>query len=200
MYRRVKRVLDVTVALPLYVLWWLTFNWPIRIVIRAGSYGHSLLTQERVGLNGASFIILKLRTMHSDAHEIGKANGIRPGEKHKDDPRVTPFGKILRKASIDEVPQLYNIIMGKMSFVGPRPPQRSEVEEWEREYGAALTRKRFEALPGLTGWAQVNGRDSLTPKERLEHDKYYVEHQSFLLDLEILVRTIPTLLNWKSAN
>ncbi len=200
MYQSVKRMLDVAVAVPLYVLWVFTLNVPLRVLIRLGSYGHSLLRQERVGLNSKLFTILKLRTMHSDANEIGEANGIHSHEKpQEDDPRVTPLGKFLRKTSIDEIPQLVNIIRGEMSFVGPRPAQPYEIEEWEVGYGVLAT-KRLGVLPGMTGWAQVNGRDTLTPEEKLKHDAFYVDNQSFWLDLKILVRTIPALLNWKSAN
>ncbi|OGC47210.1 hypothetical protein A2886_01010 [candidate division WWE3 bacterium RIFCSPHIGHO2_01_FULL_42_13] len=200
MYRRIKRGLDLLVAILLYALWTPLSIVLLRIPIRLGSYGHSLLKQERVGLNGQKFTIFKLRTMYSNANEIGRANGIRSHAKPKgDDPRVTPLGKFLRKTSIDEFPQLLNIIRGEMSFIGPRPPQPHEMKEWRAMYGNLAT-KRLEVLPGLTGWAQVNGRDALTPKQRLEHDAYYVENQSFWLDLMILIKTIPTLFKWESAN
>lgn len=139
-------------------------------------------TQERVGLNGRIFKIYKLRSMYIDAEKDG----------HKwaseNDDRITKVGKFIRKTRIDELPQLINIIKGEMSFIGPRPERPEFIQEFLK--GIPDFNDRLLVKPGITGWAQVNGGYSLTPKEKLVLDKYYIENEGFKLDLLILLKTI----------
>lgn len=136
-----------------------------------------LFKQVRPGLNGRSFIVYKFRTMTDERDEIG--------EMLPDHARITTFGIFLRKLSIDELPQLWNVFKGDMSFVGPRPL----LVEYLSLYNERQT-KRHEARPGITGWAQVNGRNAISWDEKFELDIWYVENQSFLLDLKILLLTM----------
>lgn len=139
-------------------------------------------TQERAGLNGRIFKIYKLRSMYVDAEKDG----------HKwaseNDDRITKVGKFIRKTRIDELPQLINIIKGEMSFIGPRPERPEFIQEFLK--GIPDFNDRLLVKPGITGWAQVNGGYSLTPKEKLVLDKYYIENEGFKLDLLILLKTI----------
>ena len=139
-------------------------------------------TQKRVGLNGRVFKIYKLRSMYIDAEKDG------PKWARENDERITKVGRIIRKTRIDELPQLVNIIKGDMSFIGPRPERPELIEEFIKyipDFNDRLLVK-----PGITGWAQVNGGYSLTPKEKLEFDKYYIQNRGFKLDLLILIKTI----------
>lgn len=136
-----------------------------------------LFKQERPGLNGRSFVVYKFRTMTDERDETG--------EMLPDHARLTTFGKFLRKLSIDELPQLWNVFKGDMSFVGPRPL----LVEYLSLYNERQA-KRHEARPGITGWAQVNGRNAISWGEKFELDIWYVENQSFLLDLKILLLTM----------
>jgi lipopolysaccharide/colanic/teichoic acid biosynthesis glycosyltransferase len=137
-----------------------------------------------VGRDGESFEVLKLRTMVVDAERQGAGFAVTSG-----DARITRVGDLLRRTSLDELPQLWNVLRGDMSLVGPRPTLRYQVEQYtERQ------RRRLEVRPGLTGWAQVNGRTSLPWSERIELDVWYVEHRSLALDLQILARTVGVLL------
>jgi lipopolysaccharide/colanic/teichoic acid biosynthesis glycosyltransferase len=150
------------------------------IAIRIETHGHSIYRQHRVGKDGEPFEMLKLRTMVSGAENIGAGLAVNYG-----DPRITRVGKILRRFSIDELPNLINVLRGEMSIVGPRPTIQVQVDQYtERQ------RRRLEVKPGLTGWAQVNGRASLPWHERIELDLWYVEHRSFLLDLRIIAMTV----------
>ena len=141
--------------------------------------GHVLYRQTRVGRGGTDFELLKLRTMVVGAETQGAGYAVDRG-----DPRITRVGRILRRTSIDELPQLWNVLRGEMSIVGPRPTLRYQVERYD-----ARQRRRLDVRPGLTGWAQVHGRASLLWAERIELDVWYVEHRSPLLDLKILLRT-----------
>jgi len=144
-----------------------------------GSGGPVLYRQTRVGKDGSDFELLKLRTMVVGAETIGAGMAVNKG-----DVRITRTGRILRRLSLDELPQLWHVIRGEMSVVGPRPTLRYQVERY-----TAKQRRRLEVKPGITGWAQVHGRASLPWEERIELDVWYVEHRSPRLDLKILART-----------
>ena len=150
------------------------------VAIRLESRGHPLYTQTRVGLDGELFQIYKLRTMVHGAEFTGAGLAIAEG-----DDRITRLGNFLRRYSLDELPNLWNVVRGEMSIVGPRPTLAVQVEQYtERQRG------RLAVKPGITGWAQVNGRASLPWSERIELDLWYVEHRSLRLDLRILMRTV----------
>jgi lipopolysaccharide/colanic/teichoic acid biosynthesis glycosyltransferase len=141
--------------------------------------GPVLYRQTRVGKDGADFELLKLRTMVVGAETQGAGYAVDRG-----DPRITRVGRILRRTSIDELPQLWNVLRGDMSVVGPRPTLRYQVERYDQRQ-----RRRLDVRPGLTGWAQIHGRASLPWAERIELDVWYVEHRSPRVDLKILLRT-----------
>ena len=138
-----------------------------------------LYRQTRVGKDGEDFELLKLRTMVVGAEQKGAGFAVDAG-----DSRITRVGRILRRTSIDELPQLWNVVRGEMSLIGPRPTLRYQVERY-----TARQRRRLDVRPGLTGWAQVHGRATLPWDERIELDVWYVEHRSPLVDLKILLRT-----------
>src|SRR5205085_3176989 len=140
--------------------------------------------QTRLGKDGSDFELLKLRTMVVGAATIGAGRAVTRG-----DVRITRTGRILRRLSLDELPQLWNVIRGDMSVVGPRPTLRYQVERY-----TAKQRRRLEVKPGITGWAQVHGRASLPWEERIELDVWYIDHRSPSLDLKILARTPRALL------
>ena len=138
-----------------------------------------LFRQTRVGKDGEDFELLKLRSMVVDAERRGAGFAVDRG-----DARITRVGRVIRRTSIDELPQLWNIVRGDMSVIGPRPTLRYQVERYtERQ------RRRLEVRPGLTGWAQIHGRATLPWAERIELDVWYVEHRSPRVDLKILLRT-----------
>jgi lipopolysaccharide/colanic/teichoic acid biosynthesis glycosyltransferase len=154
------------------------------VAVRLEDDGPVFFRQERVGQDGRPFEVLKLRTMIVDAHTQGAGYAVDKG-----DSRITRIGHLLRKTSIDELPQLWNVLRGEMSLVGPRPTLAYQVERYTDRQ-----RRRLEVKPGLTGWAQINGRASLSWPERIELDVWYVEHRSLALDLRILLRTVSVLL------
>lgn len=141
-----------------------------------------IYTQKRVGLNGYIFKIYKLRSMYIDAEKDG------PRWASENDERVTKVGRIIRETRIDELPQLVNILKRDMSFIGPRPERPELIKEFLKNIPDF--NDRLLVKPGITGWAQVNGGYSLTPKEKLEFDKYYIQNRGFKLDLLILLKTI----------
>ncbi|HEU0250913.1 MAG TPA: sugar transferase [Solirubrobacteraceae bacterium] len=150
------------------------------VAIRVESHGHPVYRQRRVGKDGREFDLLKLRTMVDGAEHIGAGLAI-----NEDDPRVTRVGALLRRTSLDELPNLLGVVRGDLSFIGPRPTIPIQVAQYsERQRG------RLAIRPGITGWAQVHGRASLPWSERIELDLYYIEHRSLALDLRILWRTI----------
>jgi lipopolysaccharide/colanic/teichoic acid biosynthesis glycosyltransferase len=154
------------------------------VAIRLESPGGAIYRQRRAGLEGREFDVLKLRTMVDGAEAIGAGLAV-----NEDDPRITRVGTILRRTSIDELPNLVNVLRGDMSLIGPRPTLPVQVEQYtERQRG------RLSVRPGITGWAQVNGRASLPWPERIELDLYYIEHRSLALDLQILCRTVAMVL------
>ena len=149
------------------------------LAIKLDSPGPVFYRQERVGLGGSPFRIWKLRTMTVGAESSGAGLYIEPG-----DTRITRAGRGLRRFSLDELPNLFNVLAGEMSIVGPRPTVQEQVDRY-----TAHQRRRLEVKPGITGWAQVNGRTSLSWPERIELDVWYVDHRSLWLDLKILART-----------
>jgi lipopolysaccharide/colanic/teichoic acid biosynthesis glycosyltransferase len=149
------------------------------LATKLGDGGPVVYRQTRVGKNGVDFEVLKFRTMVVGAESMGAGFAVDQGDR-----RITRVGRVLRRTSIDELPQLWNIIRGDMSVIGPRPTLRYQVEQYDEHQ-----RRRLEVRPGLTGWAQVHGRASLPWAERIELDVYYVENRSPKLDLEILLRT-----------
>jgi lipopolysaccharide/colanic/teichoic acid biosynthesis glycosyltransferase len=181
--RKAKRALDVVIA-GLAAAIAGPFMLLIALAIRLEDRGPALLRQSRVGMHGEDFDLLKFRTMIADAHTVG--SGWLVAER---DPRITRVGRILRKWSLDELPQMFNVLRGEMSIVGPRPTLRYQVDQY-----TPFQRRRLEAKPGITGWAQIRGRNSLRWPERIELDVWYVEHQSLRLDLMILLRTVPMIL------
>jgi lipopolysaccharide/colanic/teichoic acid biosynthesis glycosyltransferase len=149
------------------------------LAIKLEDGGPVLYRQRRVGQGGADFELLKLRTMVVGAERQGAGWAVNEG-----DPRITRVGRLLRRLSIDELPQLWNVLRGEMSIIGPRPTLAYQVERYTPHQ-----RRRLEVKPGLTGWAQVNGRARLPWAERIELDVWYVEHRSPALDVKILIRT-----------
>jgi exopolysaccharide biosynthesis polyprenyl glycosylphosphotransferase len=174
----VKRVLDLLVAgfvlllaSPLLLL--------AALAIKLDDRGPVFYRQRRVGLNGSELDLLKLRTMVVGAESKGAGWAVNEG-----DPRITRAGRVLRRLSLDELPQLWNVLKGEMSIVGPRPTLAYQVERY-----TPRQRKRLAVKPGITGWAQVSGRARIPWDERIELDVWYVENRSLWLDLRILVRT-----------
>lgn len=199
-----KRLLDLIIAIPLLILlsplWLLIVIW-----IKIDSAGPAIFRQQRVGIKGELFTIYKFRTMVPNADAVMKAK-IEQLKKEgkfdpenfvfqeKDDPRITRSGKFLRKTSLDELPQLLNIINGTMSLVGPRPEVPEIVEQYTSEQ-----RRRLDMPPGVTGLAQINGRSELALARTLQYDIAYVQNWSFWLDLKILWQTIFVVLTGKDA-
>jgi lipopolysaccharide/colanic/teichoic acid biosynthesis glycosyltransferase len=173
-----KRALDVALAAAAL----LVFGIPLAIValiIRLETHGHPIYRQRRVGRDGEPFELYKLRTMVTGAESMGAGLVVDKG-----DARITRTGAWLRRLSIDELPNLINVLRGEMSLIGPRPTVQVQVDRYkERQRG------RLSVRPGLTGWAQIHGRASLPWHERIELDLWYVEHASLALDLRILKRT-----------
>jgi lipopolysaccharide/colanic/teichoic acid biosynthesis glycosyltransferase len=177
-YERGKRVLDLAIALPIGIVVAPLIG-ALAAAVRLESRGPVLFRQERVGRGGRSFEILKLRTLREEAQQAPADYLIGHG-----DPRITRVGAFLRRWSLDELPQIWNIVRGDMSIVGPRPTLRYQVDQY-----TDFQRRRLEVLPGVTGWAQIHGRNQLTWPERIEHDVWYVDHRSLKLDLRILLAT-----------
>jgi lipopolysaccharide/colanic/teichoic acid biosynthesis glycosyltransferase len=174
----VNRALDVAlagaglaVASPLLAL--------AALAVKLEDGGPVLYRQTRVGKDGADFELLKLRTMVVGAEKLGAGLAVNRG-----DPRITRAGKLLRRLSLDELPQLWNVVRGDMSMIGPRPTLRYQVEQYDERQ-----RRRLDVKPGITGWAQIHGRASLPWAERIELDLWYVDHRSPKTDLLILLRT-----------
>jgi lipopolysaccharide/colanic/teichoic acid biosynthesis glycosyltransferase len=149
------------------------------LAVKLEDGGPVLYRQTRVGRDGHDFELLKLRTMVVGAERIGAGLAVDRG-----DTRITRAGRLLRRLSLDELPQLWNVVCGEMSVIGPRPTLRYQVEQYDEQQ-----RHRLDVKPGITGWAQVNGRAALPWADRIALDVWYVEHRSPLLDLQILART-----------
>jgi lipopolysaccharide/colanic/teichoic acid biosynthesis glycosyltransferase len=180
----VRRVFDILVAL----LGLLVLGPAVVaavVAIRLESRGHPIYRQRRVGLDGDEFDMLKLRTMVSGAETMGAGLAVNHG-----DARITRVGAFLRRSSLDEVPNLVNVLRGEMSIIGPRPTVPVQVAQY-----TPRQRGRLSVKPGITGWAQVNGRASLPWPERIELDLWYVEHRTTALDLKIMWMTVRMLLS-----
>jgi exopolysaccharide biosynthesis polyprenyl glycosylphosphotransferase len=182
----VKRVFDLLLGVPLFVL-----ALPVMVVVaalvRVSSTGPVLYTQERVGKDGRNFTMVKFRTMRADAER-----GTGPVLAAENDPRVTFLGRFLRATRLDELPQLWNLLRGDMSFVGPRPERPEFVEQYVRDiqgYG-----ERFRVRPGMTGYAQVNGEYHTSPTTKLKYDLAYIHNHSLWLDLKIMSETVKVIL------
>jgi lipopolysaccharide/colanic/teichoic acid biosynthesis glycosyltransferase len=181
-YHHLKRVMDIICAglglillAPLFLV--------IGLLIRLDSPGPAFFRQERAGKGGVPFRIFKFRTMYVTP---APTRGFQPAE----DPRITRVGRWLRRLSLDEFPQLINVIRGEMSLIGPRPALVYQTERYD-----SRQRRRLDVRPGITGWAQVNGRNVLSWEEKIEFDVWYVDHCSFWLDLRILVKTAKAVLD-----
>ncbi len=155
----------------------------IALLIKLDSSGPVFYRQRRLGREGKAFSIFKFRTMVNGAEKIGLKKSTA-----RDDGRITRVGKVLRNSSIDELPQILNVIKGEMSIVGPRPAFMEYLDKYTHRQ-----ERRLEVHPGLTGWAQVNGRNALTWQERIEHDVWYVENRNLWLNISTIFRTLPVL-------
>jgi O-antigen biosynthesis protein WbqP len=187
-YRNAKRILDVLLSgLALLVLWPLFLC--IAIVIRFDSPGPVLFRQVRVGLRNSHFRIYKFRTMRTDTPDVAKSNIGR------EDPRITRVGRFLRRTSLDEFPQLFNVLKGEMSLVGPRPAlyNQDDLIEMRTRVGVHLV------PPGMTGLAQVSGREDLELRRKVELDGHYAHHASFWFDIRLILRTPLALLSRRGA-
>ena len=194
----VKRTMDVVLSLAVLTVGSVLMV-PIAIAIKLDSAGPIFFRQERVGRNGRRFVCYKFRTMVRDAEsmrdELLKMSNVDPRLiKNPNDPRRTRVGKVLRKFSLDELPQFINVLLGEMSIVGPRPPVPAEVAEYDEWH-----RGRLLVTPGLTGLWQVNGRSNLTFDEMVRLDLYYAEHWAPWLDIKIILRTIPAIVTARGA-
>jgi exopolysaccharide biosynthesis polyprenyl glycosylphosphotransferase len=194
----IKRAMDLALG-GVGGLFALPFMALIALAIRLDSPGPILFKQVRVGKGSKEFLCWKFRSMYEGAEAeqerlkpLNEATG--PLFKIKDDPRITRVGRLLRRLSLDELPQIYNILRGEMSFVGPRPPLPSEVEQYQEWH-----KQRLEAPQGITGLPQVSGRSDLTFDEQCLLDIFYIENYSPALDIRILLRTVPTVLSRKGA-
>jgi lipopolysaccharide/colanic/teichoic acid biosynthesis glycosyltransferase len=174
----ISRSLDVLIAATVLVLC-APFLAAAMLIIRLESRGHPIYRQRRVGRDGQPFEVYKLRTMIAGAEGMGAGLAVNEG-----DSRVTRAGAFLRRTSLDEVPNLVNVLRGEMAIVGPRPTVQVQVDQYtDRQRG------RLAVRPGITGWAQVNGRATLPWSERIDLDLWYIEHRSLWLDLKIVART-----------
>jgi len=189
-YIAAKRLFEIVFCIGLFL-----FTLPVFVLtalaIKLESPGPIFYRQERNGLGGKTFYVIKFRSMRVDAEKNG------PQWADKNDSRVTRVGQFIRKTRIDELPQLFNVLRGEMSLIGPRPERPVFTEQFEKEIPGF--KKRLQVKPGLTGWAQVNGGYDITPKEKLALDLYYIENQSFALDLQILLKTIWVVLSGSGA-
>jgi exopolysaccharide biosynthesis polyprenyl glycosylphosphotransferase len=187
-----KRAFDLAVSAILLLLL-LPLLVAIAIWVKLDSRGPALYAQERVGSNGRRFRMLKFRTMRTDAEAEG------PQWSRADDPRRTRGGEILRRLSLDELPQLWNVLVGHMSLVGPRPEQPVFVDQFRASIPRYMLRHHVKS--GITGWAQVNGLRGDTPLERrIEYDIYYIENWSMSFDMKILAMTVVRIFRDPSAN
>ena len=182
MYLFFKRLIDILFAVTALLLLW-PLLLVVAVCIRLDSKGPAIFKQCRIGLHGKEFEILKFRSMCQNAEHTG--SGVYSG---KGDARVTRVGKFIRATSIDELPQLFNILRGDMSLIGPRPPLT--YHPWPLAEYTPEQRRMFDVRPGVTGWAQVHGRKEVEWHHRIELNIWYVDHVSFWLDLKIFFMTI----------
>lgn len=199
-YRIMKRCFDIIISALMLVLLSPVFL-IVALLIHHEDHGPVLYRHRRIGKGGQPFDCLKFRSMRIDAAEMmirftpEQRAEFAKYHKLKDDPRITRIGNFLRNSSLDELPQLWNILIGQMSFVGPRPITEVELEQ----YGPKQRAKYESVLPGLTGMWQASGRNNLTFKQRMYYDAYYVDHQSIWLDIKILFKTFSAVLNGEGA-
>lgn len=198
MYLILKRIIDIVgsiigiiLASPILLV--------TAILIKRESKGNIIFAQNRVGLNGKEFKMYKFRSMVDNAEELKKKleeknEMIGPMFKMKNDPRITKVGRFIRKTSIDELPQLINVLKGEMSLVGPRPSLPSEVKKFE-----TWMKKRLEAKPGLTCYWQVSGRNNISFEEWMKLDVNYVNHRNIMIDAKLILKTITLLIGDKNA-
>lgn len=187
MYKYVKRITDFTVALLLLVIL-SPLMAASALLIAANHDGPILFKQKRPGKNGKIFTVYKFRTMSTRQCDEN-------GRELSDFERMTKIGRLLRKTSVDELPQLFNIIKGEMSFIGPRPLLTEYLELYSPEQ-----MRRHEVLPGISGWAQVNGRNTLTWDEKFAYDVYYVDHCGVLMDMKIFLKTVENVICQNGIN
>jgi undecaprenyl phosphate N,N'-diacetylbacillosamine 1-phosphate transferase len=186
--RAAKRTGDVLVAGLLLVLL-LPLMAALAVVVKLTSPGGAIFRQERIGKGGRPFLIYKLRTMTRDAAQTKLGT-----YAYRDDPRITRVGRVLRRTSLDELPQLTNILKGDMSIVGPRPDLPHHVERY-----TDFQRRRLQVRPGVTGWAQVSGRNDISWEERITLDVEYIERWSLLLDLTVILKTFGVVLSGRGS-
>ena len=199
MYLKVKRVFDIISASAALII----FS-PILILlvllIRLDSRGVAVFGHKRIGKDGKEFKVYKFRTMVINAQEVlekftpEQKKEFEKNFKLEDDPRITRIGGFLRKTSLDELPQLVNILKGDMSVVGPRPIVKAEIEK----YGE-FAEKMFSVVPGLTGYWQANGRSDTTYDERVQMDMYYIDNRKFLFDIKIIFQTVSSVIRKEGA-
>lgn len=189
-YYVVKRVFDVSLSIVLLVALAIPMA-VLAFIVRIDSPGPVIFSQERLGKNGKLFLIYKFRSMYIDAEKDG------PQWAKQKDNRCTKFGRFLRQTKLDELPQLWNILQGDMSFVGPRPERPYFYEKFETYIPGF--HNRLAVKPGLTGWAQVNGGYELYPEEKIVYDMEYIKNQSFKMDLKCIIKTFPVVLFRKDS-
>ena len=190
LYDFVKRIGDVVLSILLFLVL-SPLMCMIAIFIKIDSSGPVIFAQERLGKNGVPFLMYKFRSMRVDAEKDG------PKWAAENDDRCTRVGKILRKARLDEIPQLWNILEGDMSFVGPRPERAYFYQKFEAEIPGF--KDRLAVKPGLTGLAQINGGYDLGPEEKIVYDMEYIEHQSVHLDVKCMLKTFTLIFTHKGA-
>ncbi|MDB9836277.1 sugar transferase [Flavobacteriaceae bacterium] len=185
-YKYFKIIFDSLMALFIMIMF-LPLILFVSFLLTLQNNGSPFFSQTRPGKHGKLFTIYKLKTMRDTRDESG--------ELLPDHQRTTPIGSVIRKLSLDELPQLWNVLKGDMSFVGPRPllPEYLPLYSKEQE-------KRHEVKPGITGWAQVNGRNTISWKQKFEYDLWYIQHQSFILDIKILGMTLTKIFKTKDVN
>ena len=184
-YLMIKRLLDVILSSILFSLF-IPIMLLSMVLIKIESKGPALFLDRRIGLRGNAFNLYKLRTMYQNSPR---------GFVQDNDPRVTKIGSVLRKASLDEIPQFINVLKGEMSLVGPRPDIVKNYQKYDEK-----TKKRLTLRPGITGWAQVNGRSKISWDERYRFDLEYIDNVSFRFDLKILLLTIKNVFLMKNIN
>jgi len=184
----IKRWFDIILSLVLLIIF-SPFIVIIALVIKITSPGEIVFRQQRLGRYGKIFYLLKFRSMVKNAQFLGSGMLLE-----ENDARITPLGKFLRKTSLDELPQLINVLKGEMSIVGPRPAPLHHLPKYDDEQ-----RRRLQVRPGITGWAQVNGRLALYWPQRIELDVWYIDHYSLWLDCKILIKTALTVFDKESS-
>ncbi|MGG3383614.1 MULTISPECIES: sugar transferase [Heyndrickxia] len=188
----IKRFLDILLSL-IVLPFFLIITVPVSILIKLEDRGPIFYNASRLGKNMKEFKMYKFRSMKVDAPDIRNEDGSTFNSNN--DPRVTRIGKILRKTSIDELPQILNVLKGNMSFIGPRPSPLGNKDHYPKEYF-----KKFDVLPGITGYNQATLRNKSTMEQRIQNDLFYVENVSFILDMKIIFKTVISVITSKNIN